>query len=109
MVEYEGHDAAFVHSVALQIASMKAEYVTREDVPQAVLDKERRIAEETAKEEGKPEAIIPKIVEGRIAAFYKDVVLMDQQSLSDESKTIAQQAKDAGVTITRFVRFAAGA
>jgi len=108
MVEYEGGDADFVHAVALQIASMRAEYVTREDVPAAVVEKERRIAEETAHEEGKPEAIIPKIVEGRIAAFYKDVVLLDQQSLSDEAKTIGQLAKDAGVTITRFVRFAAG-
>jgi elongation factor Ts len=109
MVEYEGHDAAFVHAVALQIASMRAEYVTRQDVPEAVLQTERRIAEETAKEEGKPAAIIPKIVEGRIAAFYKDVVLLDQQSVADESKTIGQQSQAAGVKITRFVRFAAGA
>jgi len=109
MVEYEGDDVAFVHAVALQIASMRAEYVTREDVPEAVLDTERRIAEETAVEEGKPAAIIPKIVEGRIAAFYKDVVLMEQQSVTDEKQTIGQQATKAGVKITRFVRFAAGA
>jgi len=109
MVEYEGDDADFVHSVALQIASMRAEYVTREDVPSAVVETERRIAEETAQEEGKPAAIIPKIVEGRVAAFYKDVVLLEQQSVADETKTIGQQAKAAGVTITRFVRFAAGA
>jgi len=108
MVEYQGTDTGFVHAVALQIASMRAEYVTRDDVPEAVLNTERRIAAEMAHEEGKPEAIIPKIVEGRIAAFYKDVVLLDQQSLSDEAKTIGQLAKDAGVTITRFVRFAAG-
>ena len=108
MVEYEGDDTDFVHAVALQIASMRAEYVTRDDVPEAALATERRIAAEMAKEEGKPEAIIPKIVEGRIAAFYKDVVLMDQQSLSDEAKTIGQQARDAGVAIKRFVRFAAG-
>ena len=108
MVEYEGHNADFVHAVALQIASMRAEYVNREDIPESVLATERRIAEETAKEEGKPEAIIPKIVEGRVAAFYKDVVLMDQQSVADESKTIGQLTKDAGVKITRFVRFAAG-
>jgi elongation factor Ts len=109
MVEYEGQDTAFVHSVALQIASMRAEYVNREDVPEAVLATERRIAEETALEEGKPAAIIPKIVEGRLTGFYKDVVLMDQQSVSDEKKTIGQQAAAAGVKITRFVRFAIGA
>ncbi|MCL2782667.1 MAG: translation elongation factor Ts [Propionibacteriaceae bacterium] len=108
MVEYEGDDAEFVHAVALQIASMRAEYVNREDVPEGVLATERRIAEETAVEEGKPQAIIPKIVEGRIAAFYKDVVLMEQQSVADEKATISQQAKAAGVKITRFVRFAAG-
>jgi len=109
MVEYEGHDADFVHSVALQIASMHAQYVTEKDVPGEVLATERRIAEETAKEEGKPEAIIPKIVEGRVAAFLKDAVLLKQQSLTDDAKTIGQQAEDAGVKITRFVRFAAGA
>jgi len=108
MVEYEGKDADFVHAVALQIASMHAQYVNREDVPEEVLATERRIAEETAHEEGKPAAIIPKIVEGRIAAFYKDVVLMDQQSVADETKTISQQTKAAGVKITRFVRFSAG-
>ena len=109
LVEYEGHDTDFVHAVALQIASMRAEYVTRSDVPESVLETERRIAEETALEEGKPAAIIPKIVEGRVEAFYKDVVLMEQQSVADEKKTIGQQAKEAGVKITRFVRFAAGA
>ena len=109
MVEYEGHDTDFVHSVALQIASMRAEYVTREEVPEDVLAKERRVAEETAVEEGKPAALIPKIVDGRIIAFYKDVVLMEQQSLVDEKKTIGQLTKEAGVKITRFVRFAAGA
>jgi len=108
LVEYEGHDAAFAHSVALQIASMCAEYVTRADVPEGVLAAERRIAEETAVEEGKPAAIIPKIVDGRLEAFYKDVVLMEQQSVADDKKTVGQQAEEAGVKITRFVRFAAG-
>ena len=109
MVEYEGDDKNFVHAVALQIASMRAQYVTRDDVPEAVLATERRIAEETAVEEGKPAGIIPKIVDGRINAFYKDVVLMEQQSVADEKQTIGQQAEAAGVKITRFVRFAAGA
>jgi len=107
MVEYEGTDKDFVHSVALQIASMSAQYVTREDVPDEVVETERRIAAETAQEEGKPKAIVPKIVEGRVAAFYKDVVLMDQMSVTEDKKTIGQLAQDAGVKITRFVRFAA--
>ena len=109
MVEYTGDDTGFVHAVALQIASMRAQYVNRADIPDSVLATERRIAEETAVEEGKPAGLIPKIVEGRVAAFIKDVVLMEQQSVADEKKTIGAQAKAAGVTITRFVRFAAGA
>jgi len=109
MVEYEGKDAGFVHAVALQIASMRPMYVTRDEIPQAELDKERRIAEETAREEGKPEAALPKIVEGRMTGFYKDVVLVDQPSIADEkSAPIGKLAEEAGVTITRFVRFAAG-
>ncbi|MDR0836959.1 MAG: translation elongation factor Ts [Propionibacteriaceae bacterium] len=108
LVEYDGNDAAFVHSVALQIASMSPVYVTRDEIPEAELEKERRIAAETAVEEGKPEAIIPKIVDGRIAAFYKDVVLLEQQALSDEKKTVGKLAEEAGVQIVRFVRFAAG-
>ncbi|MDR2620704.1 MAG: translation elongation factor Ts [Propionibacteriaceae bacterium] len=107
LVEYEGHDADFVHSVALQIASMSPLYVTRDEIPEAVLEKERRIAAETAREEGKPDAMIPRIVEGRINAFYKDVVLEEQASLSDEKVSVGKQAAAAGVKITRFVRFAA--
>jgi elongation factor Ts len=109
LVEYEGRDTDFVHSVALQIASMSPLYVTKEDVPELELVKERRIAEETAKEEGKPEKIIPKIVEGRLNAFYKDVCLLEQQSVADDKKTMGQLAEEAGVKITRFVRFSAGA
>ena len=108
MVEYTGDDTDFVHQVALQIASMRPEFVNREDIPEELVAKERRIAEETAREEGKPEAALPKIVEGRMNGFYKDVVLVDQPAVSDDKKTIGQLAADAGVTITRFVRFAAG-
>jgi elongation factor Ts len=109
LVEYEGHDADFVHSVALQIASMTPLYVNKDDIPEEELAHERKIAEDTAREEGKPENIIPKIVDGRIAAFYKDVVLMEQQAVSDEKKTIKQLAEAAGINIKRFVRFSAGA
>lgn len=107
MVEYTGADQDFVHAVALQIASMRPLYLTREQIPAAELEKERRIAEETAREEGKPEAILPRIVEGRLNGFYKDVVLADQPSVNDEKKTIGQLAAEHGVQIHRFVRFAA--
>ncbi|WP_316668937.1 translation elongation factor Ts [uncultured Propionibacterium sp.] len=108
-VAYEGDDAEFIHSVSLQIASMSPQFLSREDVPADVLAKEQRIAEETAKEEGKPERIIPRIVEGRVNAFYKDVCLLEQVSVADDKKSVGQLADDHGVTVTRFVRFAAGA
>jgi elongation factor Ts len=100
--------AAAAHAVALQIAALKAKYLTREDVPADVVANERRIAEETAKEEGKPEQALPKIVEGRVTGFYKDVVLLEQPSVSDNKKTVKALLDEAGVTVTRFVRFEVG-
>ncbi|MGZ8814365.1 MAG: translation elongation factor Ts, partial [Mycobacterium sp.] len=108
LVEYTGHDKSAAHAVALQIAALKAKYLTREDVPEDTVANERRIAEETAKEEGKPEQALPKIVEGRVTGFYKDVVLLDQPSVSDSKKTVKALLDEAGVTVTRFVRFEVG-
>ncbi|MBJ7401113.1 translation elongation factor Ts [Mycolicibacterium sp.] len=112
LVEFEsgaaaqGKDAA--HAVALQIAALKARYLTRDEVPEDLIANERRIAEETAKAEGKPEAALAKIVEGRITGFYKDVVLLDQPSVSDNKKSVKALLDEAGVTVTRFVRFEVG-
>lgn len=108
LVEFEGSDRDAAHAAALQIAALKAKYLSREDVPEDVVANERRIAEETAKEEGKPEAALPKIVEGRVNGFYKDVVLLEQPSVSDNKKTVKALLNEAGVTITRFVRFEVG-
>jgi elongation factor Ts len=108
LVEYTGDDAEAAHAVALQIAALKAKYLTREDVPEDVVANERRIAEETARNEGKPEQALPKIVEGRVTGFYKDVALLDQPSVSDNKKTVKQLLDEAGVTVTRFVRFEVG-
>ncbi|MBU8819406.1 translation elongation factor Ts [Mycolicibacterium goodii] len=109
LVEYEGgSDNEAAHAVALQIAALKAKYLTREDVPEDVVANERRIAEETARNEGKPEQALPKIVEGRVTGFYKDVVLLDQPSVSDNKKTVKALLDEAGVTVTRFVRFEVG-
>ncbi|HTM83729.1 MAG TPA: translation elongation factor Ts [Mycobacterium sp.] len=99
-------DAA--HVVALQIAALKARYLTRDDVPADLVANERRIAEETAKEEGKPEAALPKIVEGRVTGFFKDVVLLEQSSVSDSKKSVKALLDEAGVSVTRFVRFEVG-
>jgi elongation factor Ts len=108
LVEYTGADRDAAHAVALQIAALKAKYLTRDDVPEDVLVNERRIAEETARNEGKPEQALPKIVEGRLNGFFKDVVLLDQPSVSDNKKTIKALLDDAGVTVTRFARFEVG-
>lgn len=108
LVEYTGSDEGAAHSVALQIAALKAKYLTREDVPADVVENERRIAEETAKAEGKPEAALPKIVEGRVTGYYKDVVLLDQPSVSDNKKSVKALLDEAGVTVTRFARFEVG-
>ncbi|MDF2583847.1 MAG: Translation elongation factor Ts [Mycobacterium sp.] len=112
LVEFEAGDSekgeAAAHAVALQIAALKAKYLTREDVPADIVANERRIAEETAKEEGKPEQALPKIVEGRVTGYYKDVVLLDQPSVSDNKKSVKALLDEAGVTVTRFVRFEVG-
>ena len=108
LVEFEGTDRDAAHSVALQIAALKAKYLTREDVPADLVAAEKRVAEETAKSEGKPEAALPKIIEGRVNGFFKDVVLLEQPSVSDNKKTVKALLDDAGVTVTRFVRFEVG-
>jgi elongation factor Ts len=108
LVEFEGSDKDAAHSVALQIAALKARYLSRDDVPADLIANERRIAEETAKAEGKPEAALAKIVDGRITGFYKDVVLLDQPSVSDSKKSVKALLDEAGVTVTRFVRFEVG-
>jgi elongation factor Ts len=113
LVEYgPGSDpdtsTAAAHAVALQIAALKAKYLTRDDVPEDIVANERRIAEETARNEGKPEQALPKIVDGRVTGFYKDVVLLDQPSVSDSKKSVKALLDEAGVTVTRFVRFEVG-
>ncbi len=108
LVEYTGADAEAAHAVALQIAALKARYLSRDDVPEDVVASERRIAEETAKAEGKPEQALPKIVEGRLNGFFKDAVLLEQPSVSDNKKTVKALLDEAGVTVTRFVRFEVG-
>lgn len=109
LVEFEGGDEAVAHNIALQIASMSPQYLTREHVPAETVANETRIAEETAREEGKPEAAISRIVEGRVGAYYKDYCLLEQPSISDDKLTVGALLKSKGVEVKRFVRFAAGA
>jgi elongation factor Ts len=95
-------------SIAMQIAAMRPKWVTRDEVPAEVVESERRIAEQTAIEEGKPTAAVPKIVEGRVNSFFKDFVLVEQASVTDQKKTVRQVLTEAGITVTRFVRFEVG-
>ena len=108
LVEYTGDDADAARGAALQIAALKPKYLTREQVPAELVDNERRIAEETARAEGKPEQALTKIVEGKVNAFYKDTVLLEQPSVTDNKKTVKQLLDAAGVTVTRFARFEVG-
>jgi elongation factor Ts len=108
LVEYKGDDEDTARGAAMQIAAMKPRYVTRDEVPADVVAQERRIAEETAREEGKPEAALSKIVDGRVNGFYKDYVLVEQSSVTDSKKTVKAVLDAAGVTVTRFARFEVG-
>jgi elongation factor Ts len=104
-----------VKDIALHIASPSApRFLTRDEVPQAELDQERHIAEVQAKEAGKPENVIGKIVEGKINAYLKDIVLLDQPFVKDDSKTVQQLLDETSakvgerIAIRRFVRFKLG-
>jgi elongation factor Ts len=108
LVEYDGGSAETARAVAMQVAAMKPRYVTRDDVPAEVLADERRIAEETARQEGKPEQALPKIVEGRLNGFFKDAVLLEQSSVQDSKKTVKVLLGEAGMTVRRFARFEVG-
>jgi elongation factor Ts len=108
MVEYEGGSPEAARATAMQVAAMKPRYVSRDEVPAEVLANERRIAEETAREEGKPEQALPRIVEGRLSGFFKDTVLLEQSSVQDSKKTVKALLDEAGVTVLRFARFEVG-
>jgi elongation factor Ts len=108
LVEYDGSDEA-ARGAAMQIAAMRPQYLTRDEVPSDVVERERSIAEATAREEGKPEQAIAKITEGRVNGFYKDVVLLDQPSVTENKKSVKTVLDEAGSTVTRFARFEVGA
>ncbi|GIF67100.1 elongation factor Ts [Asanoa ishikariensis] len=112
LVQYTGKSDeaadADARGVAMQIAAMRPKYLTRDEVPADIVESERRIAEETAREEGKPEAALTKIVEGRTNAFFKDFVLLEQASVADNKKSVKQVVGEAGIDVTRFVRFEVG-
>ncbi len=105
---------ALVKDIAMQIAAAKPLYVSSSEVPTEALDEEKEILTAQARNEGKPEAVIEKMVEGRVKKYYKDVCLLDQEFVKDSSKTIAQIINEAILTIgekisvRRFVRYEMG-
>ncbi|MPS76182.1 MAG: elongation factor Ts, partial [Microbacterium sp.] len=109
VVAYSGDDAETARSIAQHISFANPSYLSREDVPADAVEKEREIVTEISRNEGKPEAALPKIVEGRVAAFIKQVALLEQDYAKDNKLSVAQVAKDAGITVTDFARFKVGA
>jgi elongation factor Ts len=109
VVAYTGSDEETARSIAQHISFANPDYLTRDDVPVDKVDNERRIVEEISRQEGKPEAILPKIVEGRLGAYYKQVALLEQDYAKDNSLTVGKVAQNAGLAITGFARFKVGA
>jgi elongation factor Ts len=113
LIQLSGDATAEVFSsvakdVAQHIAAFAPRYVTRDEVDDDVVAKEREIAEATAREEGKPEAALAKIVEGRVNGFFKEAVLVEQAFAKDNKKTVGKVLEEAGVKVLAFARFKVG-
>jgi elongation factor Ts len=109
VVGYSGDDEETARSIAQHISFADPQYLTRDEVPTADVEAERRIVEEISRNEGKPEAALPKIIEGRVNAFFKQVVLPEQDYARDNKQSVSKVLADAGITIQGFVRFKVGA
>jgi elongation factor Ts len=109
LVAFKGADVETAHDVAVHIAAFSPSYLTIEDVPQDIVDTERRIATETARNEGKPEAALEKIVEGRVKGFFKENCLLEQDFAKDNKLSVAKVLEQHGLTVSAFARFRVGA
>jgi elongation factor Ts len=108
LVELTGEAPEAGKSIAQHVAAFAPRYRSREDVPADTVEAERRLAEQMARDEGKPDPAIPRIVEGRLSGFYRDFVLVDQASAQDPKKSVRQVLADAGVDVVRFARLRVG-
>jgi elongation factor Ts len=108
LVQYAGADLDAARAAAMQISAMRPQFLSRDDVPADTVERERRIAEATAREEGKPDQAIPRIVEGRLNGYFKDNVLLEQASVHDNKKTVKAVLEEAGVFVTGFAHFEVG-
>ena len=109
LVAYSGADAATAHDVAVHIAAFSPSVLTRDEIAAETVATERRIAEETARNEGKPEAAMPKIIEGRVNGYFKENVLLEQDFAKDNKQSVAKVLETAGLTVSAFLRFRVGA
>jgi len=108
LVELDKENPEVAKDVAQHIAAFSPTFLTRDEVPADVVETEKRLAEETSREEGKPEAALPKIIEGRVNGFFKENVLLEQAFAKDPKKSVQKVLDEAGVTLKRFARFRVG-
>ncbi len=108
LIELSAENAELAKDIAQHITALPPQFVTRDEVPAETVAKEREIARATAIEEGKPEAALEKIVEGRVTGFFKDNVLVEQSFAKDSKKTVGKVLEEAGVSVVRFARFKVG-
>ena len=108
LVEFEGDNVEAARGAAMQAAAMRPLYTTRDEVPAETVENERRVAEATAKEEGKPEAALSRIVEGRVNGYFKENVLLEQPFAKEPKKTVAKVLQESGAEANGFVRFRVG-
>ncbi|HEV7203340.1 MAG TPA: translation elongation factor Ts [Jatrophihabitans sp.] len=108
LVQFDGDDETAARTAAMQVAAMRPAYLTREEVPAEVVETEKRVAEAKAREDGKPEQALPKIIEGSVTGYYKNNVLLEQSSVVDNKKSVKALLDEAGVTITKFAHFEVG-
>ncbi|MER7999664.1 translation elongation factor Ts [Streptomyces sp. NPDC095613] len=108
LVQLDKENAGVAKDVAQHIAAFAPKYLSRDEVPAETVENERRVAEATSREEGKPEAALPKIVEGRVNGFFKDVVVTEQPFAKDNKKSVQKILDEAGVALTGFSRIKVG-
>jgi elongation factor Ts len=108
LVQFTGGSPDIARAAAMQVAAMRPQYLTRDEVPAETVETEKRVAEAKAREDGKPEAALPRIIEGTVNGYYKNNVLLEQASVQDNKKTVKALLDEAGVTVTKFAHFEVG-
>ncbi len=108
LVATDGGDEVTARDIAMHIAAFSPSVLSRDEIDDETVQNERRVAEATAREEGKPEAALPRIIEGRVNGFFKENVLLEQPFAKDAKKTVANVLEESGATAKAFVRFRVG-